>query len=161
MGCLTPAIDEIINYHHRLPAARAWGDGTFASSDGQRFPVQVKAANAGALPRYFGFGRGLSVLTSVTDHYATFGTKVIPTRVREGLHALDEIFALRDRDSELTIAEHTTDTAGFTDLLFGAYDVVGLFFCPASAIWPTSACGCLPTAPHLGWWRRWWLTGSR
>jgi TnpA family transposase len=127
---LTPAIDEVINYHHRLPAARAWGDGTFASSDGQRFPVQVKAANAGALPRYFGFGRGLSVLTSVTDHYATFGTKVIPTRVREGLHALDEIFALRERDSELRIAEHTTDTAGFTDLLFGAYDVVGLFFCP-------------------------------
>jgi hypothetical protein len=32
-----------------------------------------------------------------------------------------------DRDSELRIAEHTTDTAGFTDLLFGAtYDVVGL-----------------------------------
>ncbi len=75
---LTPAIDEVVNYHHRLPAARLWGDGTFASSDGQRFPVQVKAANAGALPRYFGFGRGLSVLTSVTDHYATFGTKVIP-----------------------------------------------------------------------------------
>lgn len=30
----------------------------------------------------------------------------------------------------MTIAEHTTDTAGFTDLLFGAYDVVGLLFCP-------------------------------
>lgn len=127
---LIPAIDEVINYHHRLPAARAWGDGTFASSDGQRFPVQVKAANAGALPRYFGFGRGLSVLTSVTDHYATFGTKVVPTRVREGLFALDEIFALAERDSELRITEHTTDTAGFTDLLFGAYDVVGLGFCP-------------------------------
>jgi TnpA family transposase len=127
---LTPAIDEVINYHHRLPATRAWGDGTFASSDGQRFPVQVKAANAGALPRYFGFGRGLSVLTSVTDHYATFGTKVVPTRVREGLFALDEIFALAERDSELAITEHTTDTAGFTDLLFGAYDVVGLGFCP-------------------------------
>ncbi len=127
---LTSAIDEVVNYHHRLPAARLWGDGTFTSSDGQRFPVQVKAANAGALPRYFGFGRGLSVLTSVTDHYATFGTKVIPTRLREGLYALDEIFALRDRDSELAIAEHTSDTAGFTDLLFGAYDVVGLGFCP-------------------------------
>jgi hypothetical protein len=50
--------------------------------------------------------------------------------VREGLYALDEIFALADRDSELTITEHTTDTAGFTDLLFGAYDVVGLGFCP-------------------------------
>ena len=70
------------------------------------------------------------MLTSVTDHYATYGTKVIPAKVREGLFALDEIFALRDRDSELAIAEHTTDTAGFTDLLFGAYDLVGLGFSP-------------------------------
>jgi TnpA family transposase len=127
---LTAAIDAVVNYHHHLPAARLWGDGTFSSSDGQRFPVQVKALNAGALPRYFGFRRGLSVLTWVTDHYATYGTKVIPTRVREGLYALDEIFALRERDSELAIAEHTADTAGFTDLLFGAYDVVGLAFSP-------------------------------
>ena len=36
----------------------------------------------------------------------------------------------RDRDSELAIAGHTTDTAGFTDLLFGVYDVVGLGFSP-------------------------------
>jgi TnpA family transposase len=50
--------------------------------------------------------------------------------VREGLFALDEIFALRDRDTELRIAEHTTDTAGFTDLLIGAYDMVGLAFSP-------------------------------
>lgn len=70
------------------------------------------------------------MLTSVTDHYATFGTKVIPVGAREGLFALDEIFALRDRDSELRIAEHTTDTTGFTDLLFGAYDLVGLAFSP-------------------------------
>ena len=104
---LTAAIDEVINYHHGLPSSRRWGDGTFSSSDGQRFPVQVKAANAGALPRYFGFGKGISVL-----------------------FALDEIFALRERDSDLDIAEHTTDTAGFTDLLFGAYDLVGLGFLP-------------------------------
>ena len=55
---LTAAIDDVVNYHHHLPATALWGDGTFASSDGQRFPVQVKAANAGALPRYFGFGLG-------------------------------------------------------------------------------------------------------
>ena len=75
-------------------------------------------------------GGGMVALTSVTNHYATFGTKVIPANAREGLFALDEIFALRDRDSELAIAGHTTDTAGFTDLLFGVYDVVGLGFSP-------------------------------
>jgi len=129
---LTAAIDAIISYHHKLPAAKQWGDGTFSSSDGQRFPVSVKAANSGTRPRYFGFGKGISVLTSVSDHYATFGTKVIPAGAREGIYALDEIFALRDRDSSLDIGEHTTDTAGFTDLLFGVYDLVGLKFSPRS-----------------------------
>ena len=156
---LTAAIDDVVNYHHYLPATALWGDGTFASSDGQRFPVQVKAANAGALPRYFGFGRGLSVLTSVTDHYATFGTKVIPASAREGLFALDEIFALRDRDSELAIAGHTTGTAGFTDLLFGVYNVVGLGFSPRirdladQRLWrldDTALPGSRPTSPMWG-----------
>ena len=123
---LTAAIDTVINYHHRLPAARLWGDGTLSSSDGQHFPVQVKALNAGALPHYFGFGKGISVLTSVTDHYAIYGTRVIATKTREGLFALDETFAgPRQRTGR---RQHTTDTAGFTDLLFGAYDLVGLAF---------------------------------
>jgi len=70
------------------------------------------------------------VLTWVSDHYATFGTKVIRAGAREGPFALDEIFELRGRDSDLAIAEHTIDNAGFTDLLFGAYDLVGLVFSP-------------------------------
>src|SRR5712692_3815868 len=49
---------------------------------------------------------------------------------RPACASVDEIFALRDRDGELAIAGHTTDTAGFTDLLFGVYDVVGLGFSP-------------------------------
>ena len=93
------------------------------------------------------------MLTSVTNHYATFGTKVIPANAREGLFALDEIFALRDRDSELAIAGHTTDTAGFTDLLFGVYNVVGLGF-PGSGTWPTSVCGAWTTPRCPIWWSR-------
>ena len=53
-----------------------------------------------------------------------------PARIREDLVALDEIFAQRERDSDLAIAEPTTDTAGFTDLLFGPCDLVGLGFSP-------------------------------
>ena len=32
----TKALAEIINYHHRVPFAAYWGDGTTSSSDGQR-----------------------------------------------------------------------------------------------------------------------------
>jgi len=94
------------------------------------------------------------VLTSVTDHYATFGTKVIPASAREGSFALDEIFALRDRASELAIAGHTTDTAGFTDLLFGLYDVADLGFSPRIRAWPTSDCGAWTTPRCPIWWSR-------
>ncbi|PZR66419.1 MAG: hypothetical protein DLM66_13530, partial [Candidatus Dormiibacter spiritus] len=54
---LNAASAEIVNHHHRRWLAQAWGGGTLSSSDGQRFPVAVKSANAASLPRYFGQGR--------------------------------------------------------------------------------------------------------
>ena len=57
---LKDAIAAMVNFHHKLPLSAAWGGGTLSSSDGQRFPVDVKARNAAALPRYFGYGRGLT-----------------------------------------------------------------------------------------------------
>ena len=127
---LTPTTDTVVNHHHRLPISRLWGDGTFSSSDGQRFPVQVQAANAVALPRYFGLGRGITAYTWVSDHYATYANKVVETNLRDATFVLDGIFGLQDRDSELDIAEHTTDTAGYTELVFAVFDLVGLKFSP-------------------------------
>jgi hypothetical protein len=56
---LKDAIAAIVNFHHRLPLSASWGGGTLSSSDGQRFPVDVKARNARALSRYFGYGKGV------------------------------------------------------------------------------------------------------
>lgn len=94
------------------------------------------------------------MLTWVTDHYATFGTKVIPTRMREGLFVLDEIFALRDRDTELHIAEHATDTSGSPTCSLAPTTWSGWPSRPAFAISPTSACGpqdhrSRPSAPLI------------
>jgi hypothetical protein len=114
---LTPAIDVVVTITTGSRQPGCGVTGTFSSSDGQRFPVLVKATNAGALPRYFGFGRGLSVLSWVADHYATFGTKVIPSGVREGLFALDEIFALRDRDSQRATSPDQTASENTDPLL--------------------------------------------
>lgn len=43
---------------------------------------------------------------------------------------LDEIL---DNETELTILEHTTDTAGYTDLVFGLFDLLGMQFLPRLA----------------------------
>ena len=52
-----------LNHQHRQPLSRHWGGGTLSSSDGQRFPAAGKVRNAAALPRYFGYGRGVTFYT--------------------------------------------------------------------------------------------------
>ncbi len=124
---LRPAVASLVNHQHRHPLGQLWGDGTLSSSDGQRFPVVVKSRKATPLPRYFGYGRGLTFYTWTSDQWSQYGTKVIPATVRDATYVLDEIL---DNESELPIREHATDTAGFTEVLFALFDVLGLQFAP-------------------------------
>ena len=127
---LKSAFSELVNFHSRLPLTTQWGGGTLSSSDGQRFPVSVKTRNAVAIPKYFGYGRGLTYYTWTSDQYSQYGTKVIASTIRDATYVLDEIL---DNETELTILEHTTDTAGYTDLVFGLFDLLGLQFSPRLA----------------------------
>lgn len=124
---LQAATTAIVNYQHGLPLAGMWGGGTMSSSDGQRFPVSVKSTTATSIPRYFGFGRGLTFYTWTSDQFSQFGTKVISSTVRDATYVLD---GLLDNETELKIVEHTTDTAGYTDLVFALFDLLGLQFSP-------------------------------
>jgi TnpA family transposase len=87
----------------------------------------VKTANATALPRYFGYGRGLTFYTWTSDQYSQFGTKVIPATVRDATVVLDEIL---DNETELPLFQHSTDTAGYTEIIFALFDLLGLQFAP-------------------------------
>jgi TnpA family transposase len=124
---LKTAVTSLVKYHHQLPGAALWGSGTLSSSDGQRFPVPVEALNATALPRYFNRGRGVEMYTSTSDQYSQYASKIVPATVRDATHILDEIL---DNEIDLPIAEHTSDTAGYTDLIFGQFDLLGLSFAP-------------------------------
>lgn len=124
---LRGANTRMVNYHYHLPLSQSWGGGTLSSSDGQRFPVSVRTANATALPRYFGYGRGLTFYTWTSDQHSQFGTKVIPSTLRDATVVLDEIL---DNETELPLFEHATDTADFTEVVFGLFDLLGLQFAP-------------------------------
>jgi len=126
-AALDRAVTDLVNFQHEQPLADCWGAGTMSSSDGQRFPVRGKVRNARALPRYFGYGRGITFYTWTSDQYSQYGTKVISTTVRDATYILDEIL---DNETELTILEHTSDTEGYTDLVFGLFDLLGMRFCP-------------------------------
>ena len=125
--------------------AQRWGPGTLSSSDGQRFPFTVKNPSARALRRYY-TGKGATIYTWTSDQHAQYGTRLIPTTEREATYVLDAIF---DNEAELdiTIEEHTTDTAGYTDLVFGLFDLCGLKFSPRIRDIADQRLWRLPTTP--------------
>lgn len=124
---LKSAVAVLVNFQYRQPLAQHWGGGTLSSSDGQRFPVRGHVRNARALPRYFGYGQGITFYTWSSDQFSQYGTKVISSTVRDATYVLDEIL---DNETDLTILEHTTDTAGYTDVVFALFDLLGMQFSP-------------------------------
>jgi TnpA family transposase len=101
--------------------ASAFGTGTLASSDGQRFPVKGKSITARHLSRYFARGQGISAYTAVSDQHATLDTKVIAADAPEGPIVLDGILG----NTDPPILEHATDTHGATLANFALFDLVG------------------------------------
>ena len=124
---LQAAIRTLVDYHFHLPLAQVWGGGILSSSDGQRFPAKGSIRTARALPKYFGYQKGVTFYSWTSDQFSQYGSKPIPTTIRDSTYVLDEI---HDNETELSIVEHTTDTAGYTDLIFALFDLLGLRFSP-------------------------------
>lgn len=80
---LKRATVRLVNYQHKQWLASYWGSGMLSSSDGQRFPVSGKIRNAQAIPRYYGYGKGYTLLTHSSDQYAQYGSKAIPSTIRD------------------------------------------------------------------------------
>ena len=64
---------------------------------------------------------------STSNQYSQYGSKAISSTVRDATYILDEIL---DNQTDLPILEHTTDTAGYTELVFALFDLLGLQFAP-------------------------------
>lgn len=119
---LEAANAAIVNYHHQLDFAQVSGGGTLASSDGQRFPVSGKSVTAKHMSRYFARGAGISAYTAVSDQHATFDTKILAANAPEAPLVLDESLG---NATDLSIAEHATDTHGATLANFALFDLCG------------------------------------
>src|SRR5882724_5981244 len=118
----------LVNYHRSLAISRCWGEGQSASSDGQRFGVRESSLLASFYPRYFGYyDRAVSVYTHVSDQFSVFCTRVISCAPREALYVLD---GLLENDSVLRLREHSTDTHGYIEDLFGLCYMLGYSFMP-------------------------------
>jgi len=118
---------ELTNAQLRQPFAAHWGDGTTSSSDGQNFRAGGRGQSAGQVNLKYGPEPGVQFYTHVSDQYSPFHTKVINATVRDATHVLD---GLLYHESDLRIEEHYTDTAGFTDHVFGLMHLLGFRFAP-------------------------------
>ena len=74
-----------------------------------------------------GILQGATIYRHVSDQYSSFYTKVINTNARDAVHVID---GLLYHETELHIDEHYTDTAGYTDQIFGLSHLLGFRFAP-------------------------------
>jgi TnpA family transposase len=124
---LEAAFTNLVNYHHKLPFSQVWGSGILSSSDGQRFPVSGKNRHARSFPPTLGYGQGLTFYSWTSDQLSQYGSKPVIITARDATYVLDAILG---NETELAILEHTTDTAGATEIIFALFDLLGLRFTP-------------------------------
>ncbi len=121
------ALAEIVNAIHSHPLAAVWGDGTTSSSDGQRFQAGGRGESVGEVNLKYGTTPSAMVYTFISDRYAPFHTRIINATARDATYVLD---GLLYHESDIRIEEHYTDTAGFTDHVFGLCHLLGFRFAP-------------------------------
>lgn len=118
---------QLVDYHHALPFARHWGEGTTSSSDGQYYKAGGRGEAQSSVNARYGNDPGVKFYTHISDQFAPFYTKVIRATASEAVHILD---GLLHHESELKITEHYTDTAGATEYVFALCHLLGFRFVP-------------------------------
>lgn len=133
----------LIEAQRRIDVVRTWGGGLVASADGVRFTVPVQTLHAGYSPRYFGLRKkGATWLNVVNDQVMGLGGVVVPGTLRDSLFILD---ALLGRDGGPKPETVVTDTASYSDIVFGLFAILGYQFSPRIAdvsdarLWRTHA----------------------
>ncbi len=117
----------LIDTQAAIPLASAWGGGLVASVDGTRFVVPVPSVYARPNPKYFGRRGGATWLNMINDQAAGLGGKVVAGTPRDSLYVLDVLY---DRDGGKRPDMIVTDTASYSDIVFGLLTLAGFTYAP-------------------------------
>jgi len=115
---LSGANQKIIHAHRKLTISKIWGDGHMASADGIRYVTPQRSLYSRSNPKYFGRGRGITFYNFVSDQYIGFHGMVVSGTLRDSLYLLEGFL---NQPSELTPNQIMTDTAGYSDMVFGLF----------------------------------------
>lgn len=127
---ITRANARLVETQTRIAVAQAWGGGEVASADGLRFVVPVRTLNAGPNPKYFNAERGITYYNFTSDQFTGFHQIVVPGTLRDSLYVLD---GLLEQQTVLRPTELMTDSAGYSDVIFGLFWLLGYQFSPRLA----------------------------
>jgi TnpA family transposase len=144
---LSAANARLVAAQSEVDIVRHWGGGLVASADGLRLVVPVRTINAGPNPRYFGRRRGATWLNVVNDQVMGIGGVVVPGTLRNSLFILDAIHN-RDRGPRPEVV--ITDTASYSDIVFGLFAICGYQFSPRIADLTDTRLWRIDTAARYG-----------
>jgi len=120
----------IVSAHATVPLVKLWGAGDVASADGMRFTAPASAIHAGPNPKYFGQSRGVTWYNLLSNQFSGLNGTVVPGTLRDSLVLLA---LLLEQETELEPMEFMTDTAAYSDAVFGLFWLLGYQFSPRLA----------------------------
>lgn len=131
--CVGAASGILVDRQAGIGIVEDWGGGHVASADGMRFVVPVRSLHARPNAKYFGSSKrrtGATWLNVISDRVMGLGGVVVPGTVRDSLYILDAIHNLDVPDRPEQVI---TDTASYSDIVFGLFAVCGYQFSPRIA----------------------------
>ncbi|MCA9470939.1 MAG: Tn3 family transposase [Nitrospirales bacterium] len=123
------ANDRILQMVEQLPLPdiyRRSEDVLQTSSDGQKFEVPAESLNANFSYKYFGKGQGVSVYSFIDERHLLFYSTVLSAAERESAYVLDGLLYQDGLPSTI----HSTNTHGYSELVFGAMHLLGFAYAP-------------------------------
>ncbi len=101
-------------------------DQLHTASDGQKFDIAVDSLGANYSFKYFGKEKGISVYSFTDEKHRLFYSTAFSSSEREAAYVIDGLL----HNDEIGSSIHSTDTHGFSEIIFATTHMLGIFFAP-------------------------------
>jgi TnpA family transposase len=127
---ISSANAKLVEDHQTLELTKAWGGGEVASADGLRFVVAARSIYTAPNKKYFDSRRGVTHYALTSDQYTMLHGVVVTGTLRDSLVILGTVL---EQPTNLKPMEIMSDTAGYSDVVFGLFHLLGYQFSPRLA----------------------------
>jgi TnpA family transposase len=129
---INAANDHIIKFINKLSLPQLFLNDKkllHTGSDGQRKAITVESLNANWSFKFFGNSQGVSIYRFIDERHILFYATVISSAEREAGYVLDGLLHNNEIKSDI----HSTDTHGFSEVIFCLMHLFGITFAPRLA----------------------------